>query len=133
MLDKVRHVGIVVNDIEAARQTFERLLGVPGGPTNSSEAAGIATINFEVGGAGVELLGSLRDDTSYAKFLRERGEGLHHMAYAVKDIEKAAEELKAAGFRQRDEKPRVGMHGVRILFFEASSIHGVLTELVEES
>jgi methylmalonyl-CoA/ethylmalonyl-CoA epimerase len=132
MLDKIHHIGIVVSDLEAARNTFERLLGVPGSPTKSSHEAGIATINFDLGETGVELLGSLRDDTSYAKFLRDRGEGLHHMAYAVKDIDKAAGELRAAGFQQRDEKPRIGMHGVRILFFEPSSMHGVLTELVEE-
>ena len=132
MLDKIHHIGIVVRDLDVARKTFETLLGVAGGPTKSSQEAGLATIDFKVGDSGVELLGTLRDDTSYARFLSERGEGIHHLAYGVKDIEAAAEQLKSVGFRPRTEKPLVGMHGVRILFFEPTEIHGVLTELVEE-
>ena len=97
----------------------------------ASEADGLAAAFLRMGDAEIELLASLREDSTVGKFLARRGPGLHHVAYAVPDVKKALADAHAAGLELIDEEPRIGLHGVPIAFIHPKSVGGVLTEFVE--
>ncbi len=127
---KLHHVALVVADLDAAMTRFHAL-GFSGGErfTLADQAVEVAT--FHSGAGWIELIRPIDPDGPIARFLAKRGEGLHHVAYAVPDVDVALVELAATGVRLIDATPRVGAHGWRIAFIHPESCAGVLTELVE--
>ncbi len=131
MLNKIYHLGYAVEDIEAASRFYRENFGAePTEPEVVGEQGVIATM-FRVGESMVELVQPTRPDSPVGRFLERRGEGVHHVAYQVDDLETALRELKKNGVEIIDEEPRRGAGGTRIAFIHPKSAFGVLTELVE--
>jgi methylmalonyl-CoA epimerase len=128
---KVHHVGIAVDDLEAAIELYRRNFGAELTHRASNEKDGLSAAFLRAGDAEIELLEPLREDTPVGKFIAKRGPGLHHIAVAVSDIDAAIAEARANGLEMIDQEPRIGLHGTRIAFVHPKSVGGVLTELVE--
>ena len=129
---RLHHVGVAVTELEPAIEMYTRQFGAELTHRAASESDGLAAAFLRMGEAEIELLASLRDDSTVGKFLTRRGPGLHHVAYAVPDVKKALADARAAGMELIDLAPRIGMHGVPIAFIHPKSVGGVLTEFVEE-
>ncbi|HSS60597.1 MAG TPA: methylmalonyl-CoA epimerase [Candidatus Limnocylindrales bacterium] len=128
---RIHHVGVAVDDLEAAIQLYITAFGAELTHRASNEKDGLAAAFLKAGEAEVELLQPLREDTPVGKFIARRGPGLHHIAVAVPDIDKAIADARAKGLEMIDQEPRIGLHGTRIAFIQPKSVGGVLTELVE--
>jgi methylmalonyl-CoA/ethylmalonyl-CoA epimerase len=128
---RLHHVGIVVADLGAAIASYEAM-GFDAGERHAIPEQHIEAVTFRAGPGWVELIQPTDPEGPIARFMARRGEGTHHVAYAVDDIETALARLGAAGVRLIDEVPRAGAHGWRIAFIHPESCHGVLTELVQE-
>jgi methylmalonyl-CoA epimerase len=124
----IHHLGIAVENLDEAVSTYERLFGAE--LEGRDEGEGLRAANMLVGDARIELLEAQNAETPIAKFVASRGPGMHHVAYAVDDIDAELEALKAGGAELIDERPRPGLFGHRIAFTHPDSVHGVLTELV---
>lgn len=131
MIKGLDHVAIAVNRIEDALQVFERTLGLRLESTKNVERQKLKIAMLRAGTSRIELLESTSPDSSVAKFLASRGEGIHHIAIEVSNIEGHLEELKAKGIVLIDEKPRPGAEARKIAFVSPKSTKGVLLELVE--
>jgi methylmalonyl-CoA epimerase len=131
MLDRIDHVGVAVEDLEASISLYEGTLGMPLVHREVVTEQGVEAVLLDVGDGHVELLSPLGEDTPVGKFLARKGPGLHHVAYAVADIEATLEELAGAGIELIDESPRTGIRGSRVAFLHPRSTGGVLTEIVE--
>ncbi|HWV22786.1 MAG TPA: methylmalonyl-CoA epimerase [Thermomicrobiales bacterium] len=127
----LHHVGIVVEDLDAAQASYEAL-GFRDGERFAVPEQMIEAITFHAGPGYLELISPTDPEGPIARYMTKRGEGTHHVAYAVPDIEAALARLAAAGVRLIDETPRSGAHGWRVAFIHPESCHGVLTELVQE-
>ncbi len=131
MLKKVNHIGIAVRSIEEAKRFYEVMgLQVEGYEVVEEQKVKVAFV--PVGETRIELLEPTSEDSPVAKFIAKRGEGIHHIAFEVDDIEKALEVLKENGVRLIDEEPRRGAHGTRIAFLHPKSTNGVLIEICQE-
>ena len=128
---KIHHVGVAVEDLEAAIELYTNNFGAELTHRASNEKDGLTAAFLRAGVAEVELIQPLREDTPVGKFLANRGPGLHHIAIAVKDIHQAIAEARANGLEMIDQEPRIGLHGTRIAFVHPKSVGGVLTEFVE--
>ncbi|HEA47326.1 MAG TPA: methylmalonyl-CoA epimerase [bacterium] len=128
---KINHIGIAVKSIEEALKFYSERLGLESKEVVEVPEQKVKVIALQIGESRIELLESTSPDSPIAKFLEKRGEGIHHIAFEVTDIEKRLEELKEKGIRLIDEKPRQGAHGTRIAFIHPKSTQGVLIELVE--
>lgn len=126
---RLHHVGVAVDDLEAAIDMYTKNFGAEVMHRASNEELKAAFLS--AGDAEVELLEPVGADTPVGKFLARRGPGLHHIAVAVPDIDKAMADARAQGLEMIDQEPRVGLHGTRIAFIHPKSVGGVLTELVE--
>lgn len=129
--NKIDHVGIAVTDLAAAAAAYERLTGTPPAHRHVVESDGVEAVLFEVGESRVELLGSTREDSKIAGFLRKRGSGLHHVAYGVEDVQASLDHFAALGMRLLDTCPRRGAAGRLVAFMHPSAAEGVLTELCQ--
>ncbi len=129
---KINHLGIAVEDLEKAIKFWEGALGLKAGKTEDIPAMSLRVVKLSLGEADIELLESTNSKSAIGRFIASRGPGIHHLCLEVDDIEKALEELKGAGFRLLDEKPRIGAGGVRIAFVHPKSCGGVLLELAEK-
>ena len=127
------HVAIAVRDLDDSLAEYQRLYGVEPTHREVVESQGVEEAMLPVGGSFVQLLQPTSPDTPVGRFLEARGEGLHHVAYAVADIEAALEHLAAAGARLIDETPRRGGRGARIAFVHPRQTAGTLVELVESA
>ena len=127
----LHHVALAVRDLDAAIADYARLYGAE--PTSREVVAeqGVEEAMIPVGGSYIQLLQPLGSDTPVGRFIESHGEGMHHIALAVADIEAALAHLKAEGSRLIDEQPRIGGHGARIAFVHPKSFAGTLVELVE--
>jgi methylmalonyl-CoA/ethylmalonyl-CoA epimerase len=128
---RLHHVGIVVADVDAATEHY-LALGFSEGERHEIPEQKIVAVTFRAGPGWVELIQPTDLEGPIARYMAKRGEGTHHVAYAVDDIAKTLERLREAGVRLIDEQPRAGAHGWRIAFVHPESCHGVLTELVQE-
>jgi methylmalonyl-CoA epimerase len=133
MLSTIDHIGVAVEDIEAALPLYRDVLGMPLVHRETVAAQGVDAALLDVGDGHVELLQPLGPDTAVGKFLSRRGPGLHHVAYRVDDIDATLTALAAAGLRLIDEHPRIGIRGSRVAFLHPASTGGVLTEIVQPS
>ncbi len=131
MLKKIYHLGYAVEDIAAAARFYEEHFGARVGEQEEVEEQGIVATMFEVGESMVELVQPTRPDSPVGRFLQKRGEGFHHVAFQVEDLQASLEELKENGVELIDEEPRIGAGGTRMAFVHPKGAHGVLTELVE--
>lgn len=131
LLVNLDHVAIAVNDLDAALERYRTLYRVEPLYREVVADQGVEEAMLPVGGSFVQLLQPTGPDTPVGRFLSQRGEGLHHVAYAVPDIEAALEHLKSEGARLVDETPRVGGRGARIAFVHPKAATGTLTELVQ--
>jgi methylmalonyl-CoA epimerase len=131
MLDRIDHVGVAVDDLEASISLYEGGFGMPLGHREVVTEQGVEAVLLDVGDGPVELLSPLGEDTPVGKFLARKGPGLHHVAYAVADIDATLEKLTAGGTELIDERPRTGIRGSRVAFLHPRSTGGVLTEIVE--
>jgi methylmalonyl-CoA/ethylmalonyl-CoA epimerase len=126
----MHHVGLAVEDLDGALDTYERLFGARIEHRSRVEEQGVEAASIRVGESRLELLGALGDDTPVGRFLAKRGPGMHHVAYEVEDIRAALAHLSDAGAELIDETPRRGMFGLEVAFVHPGSVHGVLSEVV---
>jgi methylmalonyl-CoA/ethylmalonyl-CoA epimerase len=131
MLEKIHHLGYAVQSIEAASRFYEVNFDVELSGPETVEGQGIVATMFRVGESAVELMEPTRPDSPVGKFLAKRGEGFHHVAFEVEDLEAAMARLKSNGVQLVDEEPKVGLGGTRTAFVHPRGAFGVLTELVE--
>ncbi len=128
----IDHVGIAVEDLEAAVRTYTDLLGAEPAHRERVESQGVEEVLFRSGESYVQLLGALGPETPVGRFLSRRGPGVHHIAYRVDDVAAALDTLRAAAVPLVDEAPRPGSRGTTIAFVHPKAFHGVLVELVQE-
>ncbi|MFN8111683.1 MAG: methylmalonyl-CoA epimerase [Solirubrobacterales bacterium] len=131
MLDRIDHTGVAVDDLDAAIKLYRDVLGMPLVHREVVEEQGVEAVLLDVGDGHVELLSPLGDDTPVGKFLAKKGPGLHHVAYAVTDIEAALAQLSEAGVQLIDETPRIGIRQSKVAFVHPRSTGAVLTEIVQ--
>jgi methylmalonyl-CoA/ethylmalonyl-CoA epimerase len=131
MLDRIDHVGVAVEDIDGALALYRDGLGMKLEHREVVAQQGVDAALLGVGEGHVELLAPLGPETPVGKYLAKRGPGLHHVAYAVEDIDSALDAVREAGLRLIDERPRVGIRQSRVAFLHPASLGGVLTELVQ--
>jgi methylmalonyl-CoA/ethylmalonyl-CoA epimerase len=128
---RIDHIGVAVEDIDAALALYEQSFEMELAHRETVEDQGVEAVLLDVGEGHVELLRPLGPDTAVGKFLARKGEGLHHVAYAVDDIDATLERVAAAGIELIDAKPRTGIRESRVAFLHPRSTGGVLTEIVE--
>ncbi len=131
MFSRIDHIGVAVTDLDAAIELYEKSFGMELVHRETVEEQGVDAVLLDVGDGHVELLAPLGPDTAVGKFLAKKGPGLHHVAYAVTDIDATLESLKAAGVSLIDSSPRTGIRGSRVAFLHPRSTGAVLTEIVE--
>lgn len=130
-LEKLDHIGIAVESLDSALPVWEGFLGLPLHGTEDVAEQKVRTAFFPIGDTEVELLESTDPEGPIGKFIANKGQGVHHLAFRVDDIEAALAELKAKGVRLIDEKPRYGAGGARIAFLHPKATGGVLIEISE--
>ncbi|NNF62947.1 MAG: methylmalonyl-CoA epimerase [Acidimicrobiia bacterium] len=127
----LHHVAIAVHDLDAALESHRLQYGIEASHREVVSSQGVEEAMLSIGGSSVQLLTPLSADSPVGRFLEKRGEGLHHIAYAVSDLEASLAHLAATGVRLIDTEPRIGGGGHRIAFVHPSSFGGTLIELVE--
>ena len=130
MIRKIDHVGIAVKSLDEATKTYEAL-GFEVEEIEEVAEQKVKVAMLPVGESRIELLEATSEDSAIAKFISSRGEGIHHIAINVENIEEALKKAKDAGLRLIDEKPRIGAGGKKVAFVHPKSTHGVLLEFVE--
>lgn len=131
-MNKIEHLGIAVSNLNAAIQTYTELLGTPCYKIEAVESEGVKTAFFQVGESKIELLEATNENSPIAKFIAKKGEGIHHIAFDVTDIEKSMTELQEKGFQLINEKPKNGADNKLVAFLHPKSANGVLVELCQE-
>src|SRR5512138_1929158 len=131
MLHKINHIGIAVQSLDATLPCYRDLLRMTFAGIEEVAEQKVRVAMLGVGESKIELLEPTSADSPVAKFLEKNGQGIHHIAYEVDDLDQAISSLVAEGARMIDEKPRNGAHGTRIAFVHPKSSHGVLTELCQ--
>lgn len=132
-MNKIEHIGIAVKSIEESNILFEKLLGKPAYKTEEVESEGVKTSFFKVGENKIELLEATTTDSPIAKFLSKKGEGIHHIAFDVTDIEAEIERLTKEGFVVLNTKPKLGADNKLVAFLHPKTTNGVLIELCQEN
>lgn len=131
-MKKVEHIGIAVKSLEVSNLVYEKLLGVAPYKEETVISEGVRTSFFKVGPNKIELLESSSEDGPIAKFLTKKGEGIHHIAFAVDDIVAELARLKKEGFVILNEIPKKGADNKWVAFVHPKSANGVLIELCQE-
>jgi methylmalonyl-CoA epimerase len=126
----IHHLGVAVDDLDAAVATYGRLFGAEIEHRATVEEQGVRAASLRIGDGRVELLEPLGDDTPVGRFLASRGPGMHHIAYEVSDLGATLAELADAGADLIDDRPRPGLFGLEVAFVHPDSVHGVLSEVV---
>lgn len=131
MFGAIDHIGIAVEDIDAAMKIYNEQFEMAVQYREVVESQGVEAVLLEVGDAHIELLKPLGPDTPVGKFIEKRGVGMHHVAYRVEDVQAELDRLKALGLELIDETPRIGIQGSTVAFVHPQSAGGVLTEIVK--
>jgi methylmalonyl-CoA/ethylmalonyl-CoA epimerase len=132
MVNKIEHIGIAVKNMDDANVLFEKLLGVPSYKMESVESEGVLTSFFQTGVNKIELLMATHPESPIAKFLEKKGEGIHHIAFDVEDIQAEIARLKTEGFVLINEVPKRGADNKLVVFLHPKHTNGVLVELCQE-
>jgi methylmalonyl-CoA epimerase len=127
---RIHHLGVAVEDLDDALDTYERLFGAELEHRELVPEQGVEAAAVRVGDSRVELLASLGEETPVGKFLAKRGPGMHHVAYEVDDLRETIAHLADAGAELIDDEPRQGLFGLEVAFVHPDAAHGVLSELV---
>lgn len=131
-LTHIEHIGIAVKNLDESIKYYEDVLGLKCYSIEEVTDQKVKTAFFKVGQTKIELLESTQEDGPIGKFIEKKGEGIHHLAFHVKNIENALDEANSKGIRLIDEKPRKGAEGLNIAFLHPKSTNGVLTEFCED-
>ena len=131
-MEKIEHIGIAVKSLEDSNKLFAKLFGKPHYKVEAVESEGVSTSFFEVGPNKIELLEATKPDSPIAKFIEKKGEGIHHIAFAVEDIEQEIQRLKKEGFIVLNETPKKGADNKLVAFLHPKSTNGVLIELCQD-
>jgi methylmalonyl-CoA/ethylmalonyl-CoA epimerase len=131
VLDRIDHIGVATDDLDGALALYQGSLGMPVAYRETVESQGVEAVLLEIGEGHVELLRPLGPETPVGKYLAKKGPGLHHVAYAVPDIDATLGKLKDSGVELIDSEARVGIRDSRVAFLHPRATGGVLTELVE--
>lgn len=129
---KIEHLGIAVKDLAASNELFSKLLNAQPYKTEVVESEGVSTSFFKTGETKIELLEATNPDSPIAKFIEKRGEGIHHIAFDVADINAEVARLKDEGFTVLNETPKPGADNKLVVFLHPKSTNGVLIELCQE-
>ncbi len=132
MLKKIDHIGIAVQSVDTVKTLFKTLFHLEPLFEETVETQKVRVVGFQVGASTIEYLEPIAGDSPISKFLEKRGEGLHHIALGVDDIEGVLQTMKMHGIRLIDETPKIGAEGKKIAFVHPGSMNGVLLELSEE-
>ena len=132
MFKNLEHIGIAVKDLEVSKSLFEKLLQVKSYKTETVESEKVSTAFFQSGETKVELVAALAEDSAIAKYIEKKGEGIHHLAFAVADIHSEMARLKAEGFVLLQEEPKKGADNKLVCFLHPKSTNSVLIELCQE-
>lgn len=132
MIKRIDHLGIAVRKLEEAIPFYEKALGLKCERIEEVPSQKVRTAFFDVGGVHLELLEPTSEDGAVAKFLNDRGEGIHHLAFATDDVAGQLAQVKATGARLINETPVPGAGGKQVAFLHPKSTRGVLTELCSE-
>jgi methylmalonyl-CoA/ethylmalonyl-CoA epimerase len=127
----IEHIGIAVKNLEESIKFYENAFGLKCYAIEEVHDQKVKTAFFMVGQTKIELLESTSEEGTIAKFIEKKGEGVHHMAFAVEGLENALSEMESKGVQLIDKAPRKGAEGLNIAFLHPKSTHGVLTELCE--
>ena len=131
-LSHIEHIGIAVNNLNEAIPYYENILGLKCYAIEEVKDQKVKTAFFKVGQTKLELLESTSAEGPIAKFIEKRGQGIHHLAFALEDIENALHEVEEKGIKLIDQQPRKGAEGLDIAFLHPKSTFGVLTEFCED-
>ncbi len=131
-MEHIEHLGIAVKSLEASIPIYEKLLNTKCYKQESVESEHVITAFFKTGNNKIELLQATSDESAIAKFIEKRGEGIHHVAYLVRNIHTEMERLRSEGFRLLNEKPKLGADNKLICFIHPKDTSGVLMELCQE-
>jgi methylmalonyl-CoA epimerase len=131
MFTRIDHIGVAVEDLDSAIKLYERSFEMELAHRETVESQGVEAVLLDVGDGHIELLAPLGPDTPVGKFIAKKGPGIHHVAYAVEDIDVALAQVKAAGLKLIDEEPRTGIRRSRVAFLHPSATGSVLTEIVQ--
>lgn len=132
MLKQVEHIGIAVSDIDGATSLYTRLMGIEPYKTELVESEHVITVFFKNGETKIELLAATSEESPIAKYITKKGEGIHHLAYAVDDIITEMDRMKAEGFKLINDVPKKGADNKLICFIHPKDTSGVLIELCQE-
>jgi methylmalonyl-CoA/ethylmalonyl-CoA epimerase len=132
MMDKIEHIGIAVKDLEKSNQLFAALFGEKHYKTEEVLSEGVKTSFFKTGPNKIELLEATNPESPIAKFIDKKGEGIHHIAFAVTDIKAEIKRLKEEGFVVLNETPKKGADNKLVAFLHPKTTNGVLIELCQE-
>ena len=130
---KIEHIGIAVKSIEMSNELFKKLLGVGHYKMEEVVTEGVLTSFFQVGDSKIELLEATREDSPIAKFIEKKGEGIHHIAFDVVDIQAEMARLQAEGFTLLNAEPKRGADNKLVCFLHPKGTNGVLVELCQET
>jgi len=130
-MEKIEHIGIAVNSIASAGLVYEKLLNTTIYKTEEVASENVLTAFLQCGPNKIELLEALNPDSPIAKFIAKKGEGVHHIAFEVKDIRAEMARLKGEGFVLLNEEPKLGADNKLVCFVHPRGVHGVLVELCE--
>ncbi len=131
-MDKIEHIGIAVKDLKTSNLLFEKLLGVASYKMEEVASEGVRTSFFKSGPNKIELLEATKEDSPIAKYIAKKGEGVHHIAFAVEDIRSELARLKGEGFAILNEEPKKGADNKLVAFLHPKTTNGVLVELCQE-
>ena len=131
-MQKIEHIGIAVGDIEASNKLFAKIFGKDSYKSEKVSSEGVITSFFQIGESKIELVAATNDDSPISKYLSNNKEGMHHISFAVNDIEKEMKRLKKEGIRLLNEAPKNGADNKLICFLHPKDTNGVLIELCQE-
>jgi methylmalonyl-CoA/ethylmalonyl-CoA epimerase len=131
-MKKIEHIGIAVKDIAASNELYTQLFGKSPYKQEQVESEGVLTSFYKIGESKIELLQGLTPESAITKFIEKKGEGIHHIAFAVDDILAELKRLKAEGFQLINEEPKKGADNMLIAFLHPKGTNGVLIELCQE-
>jgi methylmalonyl-CoA/ethylmalonyl-CoA epimerase len=131
-MDKLEHIGIAVKNLDSANKLISRLLGKNHYKIEEVQSEGVRTSFFEIGGVKIELLEATNPESPIARFIDKKGEGIHHLAFEVEDINASLKNYESQGFELINKSPKEGADNKMIAFLHPKSTNGVLVELCQE-
>ncbi|MBK9285827.1 MAG: methylmalonyl-CoA epimerase [Sphingobacteriaceae bacterium] len=131
-MKKIEHLGFAVKNIQSSNELFKKLFGKSHYKSETVESEGVMTSFFQIGDSKIELLEASNSESAIAKFIEKKGEGMHHIAFEVDNIEEEMTRLKEEGFELIHQSPKDGADNKRICFLHPKSTNGILIELCQE-